>query len=129
MKYGYKIAPPDYVGTMAATVATMQWTIGKGFSSFGGGQILAHTSWTISDLFLWTSVLSIVLGLFIVLNYHIVIKNKHEKRELEKKRELLEKVGKKVSEENEEKEDEDEERKMSIFAPTLTKGAIVSTQL
>ncbi len=37
--YGFKICPPDLVGTMASLSGTFQWVVGKGIGSFAGGQL------------------------------------------------------------------------------------------
>lgn len=76
----------------------MTWSFlneGKGLSSLIGGQILAHSSWEIPDLFIATAATCSTLATIVLVNYHVMIKNKSEKTVIEKKAKLMEEAEKK----------------------------------
>jgi hypothetical protein len=168
MSYGFRIAPPDYVGTMSAMIGTVEFTIcklnnippprhrnydktlilAKGFANFVGGQILAHTSWNIPDLFICTGKLlcsrnnafqsyilqpagSVCTGLSLILLtiYHCHIKNGNEKKLLEKKEAMMEKLTQKEGATEKETLPALQERRFSILPANMTLDAFVSTKL
>ena len=55
MTYGYKIAPPALIGTMAAMTGSVNWVIAKGLASFIGGQLIDAEILTIVEVFMYGS--------------------------------------------------------------------------
>ncbi len=106
LHYGYKITPPDLVGTMAAMIAMFQFVIGnclhmcayfatalnefictgKGIGSFVGGQLneLLGTP----NLFKLTGASTVGAATLVIIVYHTIGK-KWEKKVLEEKRVIL----------------------------------------
>ena len=121
MTYGYKIAPPALIGTMAAMTGSVNWVIAKGLASFIGGQLIDAEILTIVEVFIYGSAFcGVWAGLFYFL-YLVIGRKKAQKLINRNEAERLEMEGKnKENNENDVKNvDEEEHDKVEKFASSV----------
>ena len=120
MTYGYKIAPPALIGTMAAMTGSVNWVIAKGLASFIGGQLIDAEILTIVEVFIYGSAFcGVWAGLFYFL-YLVIGRKKAQKLINRNEAERLEMEGKnKENNENDVKNVDEEDDKVEKFASSV----------
>ncbi len=121
MTYVYKIAPPDLVSTMTATVHVVEWVIMKGVGSLVVGALLGVESLELADIWLVFAGVGAAVGLAVLVIYHTFAK-RFERRLIREKERLIEQAGMKeaaakiVDDNVKEAPDEEEEPKEDAVA-------------
>ena len=121
MTYGYKIAPPALIGTMAAMTGSVNWVIAKGLASFIGGQLIDAEILTIVEVFIYGSAFCGVWASLFYFLYLVIGRKKAQKLISRNEAERLEMEGKnKENNENDVKNvDEDDDDLVEKFASSV----------